>query len=954
MASEFLKNGPFDRDVEQAITGLKKGTHLLKYGRRGKPKFCPFKLSNDETMLIWYTGKVEKQLRLNQVSRIIPGQRTAIFQRYPRPDKEFQSFSLIYGHRSLDLICKDKDETEAWFVGLKALVSRWVIETKDGKVSDNPAKHIQEVSPLDLQNVNAHEVIGFGNIFSDAVCTGQDRSRISAGSIGTSSSFSSGGADTSSGGASRVSYSRSVSSSSYGSGDDFDLSGDVFIWGKGVGAYASHTSGNLHDSRSDVSSPKALESTFLLDIRSIACGSKHLLGEESGGRLGHGVDANVCHPKLIRALSGMIIESVACGEFHTCAVSFCGDLYTWGDGTHYSGVLGHGNDTAHWIPKKVYGPLEGLHISSVSCGQWHTAIVTSLGQLFTFGDGVFGALGHGDHLSTNIPRHVNSLKGMRVLRAACGAWHTAAIVEIVDFLDTAAATKLFTWGDGDRCQLGHVDREARFIPACVALLLEPSFCQVACGHDSTVALSTSGQVYTMGSNAFGQHGNPKTDGKFPTLVGGIISSSFIEEIACGSHHIAVLTSKAEVYTWGRGANGRLGHGDSVDRNTPTLVEALKDKQVKSVVCGADFTAAVCLHKCASGLDQSVCSGCHLQFGFRRKRHNCYNCGLVFCKACSSRKSTRASWHLTHSSRTGTVADGKILRNSGLLEGNPHQLSREATDPDKSLRSRLSKLLTCDSFKPDGKYSLGTGQLPLPRIRNMNRSTTNLIGHSKEPHSQPTSPPSSGPSSPNPIRQENKLSANLTEEVARLKSQVKELTHKSELLEDELAKANNQLREVRATADLENLKCKAANEIISVLTTQIKAMTPRTHEECTSNGSWADHVSKVFGSHSRDNSLQDLHRPPDSSGQQAHQSSCNGNSIVADAEWIEQVEPGVYITVFRSPAGQKYLRRVCFSKRRFTEHQAELWWGNHRSTLQEQYGILTGDSIFPSRTIREKG
>ena len=30
----------------------------------------------DETMLIWYTGKVEKQLRLNQVSRIIPGQRT--------------------------------------------------------------------------------------------------------------------------------------------------------------------------------------------------------------------------------------------------------------------------------------------------------------------------------------------------------------------------------------------------------------------------------------------------------------------------------------------------------------------------------------------------------------------------------------------------------------------------------------------------------------------------------------------------------------------------------------------------------------------------------------------------------------------------------------------------------------------------------------------------------------
>ncbi|KAH9318738.1 hypothetical protein KI387_020507, partial [Taxus chinensis] len=29
-----------------AITALKKGAHLLKYGRRGKPKFCPFRLSN--------------------------------------------------------------------------------------------------------------------------------------------------------------------------------------------------------------------------------------------------------------------------------------------------------------------------------------------------------------------------------------------------------------------------------------------------------------------------------------------------------------------------------------------------------------------------------------------------------------------------------------------------------------------------------------------------------------------------------------------------------------------------------------------------------------------------------------------------------------------------------------------------------------------------------------------
>lgn len=36
----------------QAITSLKKGAYLLKYGRRGKPKFCPFRLSNVSCLAI--------------------------------------------------------------------------------------------------------------------------------------------------------------------------------------------------------------------------------------------------------------------------------------------------------------------------------------------------------------------------------------------------------------------------------------------------------------------------------------------------------------------------------------------------------------------------------------------------------------------------------------------------------------------------------------------------------------------------------------------------------------------------------------------------------------------------------------------------------------------------------------------------------------------------------------
>ncbi|PSR90145.1 1-phosphatidylinositol 4,5-bisphosphate phosphodiesterase, partial [Actinidia chinensis var. chinensis] len=148
--------GPVERDVEQAITALKKGAYLLKYGRRGKPKFCPFRLANDESVLIWFSGKEEKQLKLSHVSRIVSGQRTPIFQRYPRPEKESQSFSLIYNDRSLDLICKDKDEAEVWFGGLKTLISRghqrkWRTESRsDGIPSEanSPRTYTRRSSPL--------------------------------------------------------------------------------------------------------------------------------------------------------------------------------------------------------------------------------------------------------------------------------------------------------------------------------------------------------------------------------------------------------------------------------------------------------------------------------------------------------------------------------------------------------------------------------------------------------------------------------------------------------------------------------------------------------------------------------------------------------------------------------------------------------------------------------------
>ncbi|KAK9009798.1 hypothetical protein V6N11_036323 [Hibiscus sabdariffa] len=344
---------------------------------------------------------------------------------------------------------------------------------------------------------------------------------------------------------------------------------------------------------------------------------------------------------LVEFLALTNVEFVASGEYHTCGVSASGDLFTWGDGTHNAGILGHGTDMSHWIPKRVSGAIEGQQVLSVACGTWHSALATSDGKLFTFGDGKFGVLGHGDRENVMYPKEVQMLSGLKTVKVACGVWHTAAIVEVMcQSGANKSSRKLFTWGDGDKHRLGHGSKETYLLPTCVSSLIDYNFHQIACGQTITVALTTSGHVFTMGGTAYGQLGNPNSDGKLPCLVQEKLVG--VEEISCGAYHVAVLTSRSEVFTWGRGANGRLGHGDIEDRKTPTLVEALRDMHVKNISCGLNFTSSICIHKWVSGPDQSVCAGCWQAFGFTKKRHNCYNCGMVHCHACSSKKAVKAA------------------------------------------------------------------------------------------------------------------------------------------------------------------------------------------------------------------------------------------------------------------------------------------------------------------------
>ncbi|KAL8458660.1 hypothetical protein ACS0TY_036246 [Phlomoides rotata] len=61
-----------------------------------------------------------------------------------------------------------------------------------------------------------------------------------------------------------------------------------------------------------------------------------------------------------------------------------------------------------------------------------------------------------------------------------------------------------------------------------------------------------------------------------------------------------------------------------------------------------------------------------------------------------------------------------------------------------------------------------------------------------------------------------------------------------------------------------------------------------------------------------------------------------NASDLESEWVEQDEPGVYITIRALPGGGRELRRVRFSRERFGEMQARLWWEENRARIQQQF------------------
>ena len=336
-------------------------------------------------------------------------------------------------------------------------------------------------------------------------------------------------------------------------------------------------------------------------------GAVYTVGRNDLGQCGVGIDTMKKGDKGLRVFTiipmtrGLGVEYVTCGEDCTFAVvpggggvddddttdsknnhendtnvkNNGGAVYAWA-GVHIgptgidpdseelhvaSSNGGQGSKALHILDTPQIIPrLVGEQIIQVSVGKNHACAVSSVGDLFVWGYGKFGALGLGKQsldyckrpvLLTEFDENTTSMtktnrEDIRIQHVSC---HSCSL--------TSHGT-LYSWGNA--LGLG------KYGLADVTATTE---------HENKSASSNSERRFV----------------DRPSLVKFPFSNACITKVSCGSERCLAMSSQF-VFSWGSGDGFRLGHGDRLDRWTPEPIMPLNPLQVLDISAAMWHSACI--------------------------------------------------------------------------------------------------------------------------------------------------------------------------------------------------------------------------------------------------------------------------------------------------------------------------------------------------------------------------
>lgn len=193
---------------------------------------------------------------------------------------------------------------------------------------------------------------------------------------------------------------------------------------------------------------------------------------------------------------------------------------------------------------KQYPYLED--IVQISSSDDHCVILSSEGEIYSFGSNNLGQLGLKHNYNCDFPQLIKSLSD--IIQLSVSNTHSLAL-------------KI----NGEVYAFGHVFGN-------VPTLITKDIAQISAGIDHSLLLSIEGKVYVL---------HEKEIKLFET-------DTIIINITTGNNHSLMLDSAGKVYSYGNNSRGQLGLGNNIENvDTPTIIDSLYD--IVHLIAGNEYS-----------------------------------------------------------------------------------------------------------------------------------------------------------------------------------------------------------------------------------------------------------------------------------------------------------------------------------------------------------------------------
>jgi len=215
-------------------------------------------------------------------------------------------------------------------------------------------------------------------------------------------------------------------------------------------------------------------------------------------------------------------------------------------------------------------------VSHITAGQYCTFVIQSNGTVLANGKGSYGRLGTGISASSSRPVQVPFSGSVKMICSSKGSdGHSLAV---------GRNGEVWSWGDGDYGKLGHGDSTTQKQPMLIESMRTKIVTQADVGHRHSAAITDDGSLFTWGEGDYGRLGlGDALQRAVPVQVPEITDAGMV---ACGFNHTLVLSRDGStVWSFGAAENGKLGHGDTQRQFKPKIIDFFIDKTVRKIACG---------------------------------------------------------------------------------------------------------------------------------------------------------------------------------------------------------------------------------------------------------------------------------------------------------------------------------------------------------------------------------